>query len=85
MCNSLFQNKFHQFLCRRRHILIALPEGNHGKAQPFQILRHLHRAPAVEGDLADVVLCAQFFNKFLDIAVVDDVALRRVNEALPRP
>lgn len=52
---------------------IALAKGHHGIAEAFQILRHLNRAPAVEGYLRDVVPGTEFLNKFLDISIVDHI------------
>ena len=80
-----FQRQLQQFLGGRRHILVALTEGYHRKAQFLQILRHLHRAPAVKGNLADVVLRAQLFDEFLDVAIVNNIALRGVYQTLLRP
>jgi hypothetical protein len=48
-------------------------------------LCHLYCAPAVECNLADVVLRAELLDELLDVAVVNDVALRRLQEALPLP
>ena len=79
------QCQLQQFLGGRRHILVALAEGHHRKPQPLQILRHLHCAPAVKGNLADVVLRAQFFDEFLDIAIVNDIALGGIDQPLLRP
>ena len=50
----VLQNKAHQFLRRRRHILKALTEGNDCKAHAFQILNHLDSSPTVKGDFPDV-------------------------------
>jgi len=77
-----FQGQFHQFLCQRGHIFEALTERYDRKAHAFKVLHHLHSAPAVEGNLADVVLCAELLDKALDEAVVYDVALSGLLEAL---
>ena len=85
MGELLLQRQLHQFLGRRRHILEALSEGNNGKSQPFKVLHHLHGAPAVKGDLADVEASAQFLDEFFDEAVMHDVSFRSQEETLLLP
>ena len=80
-----FQHQFHKLLCGRGHILKTLSERNHRKAHPLKVLHHLHSAPAVEGDLTDVVALAQAFDKFFNVAVVDYIAFCRLQISLPLP
>ena len=85
MVDAPLQHQPHQLLGRRGHVLEALPEGDHGEAVVLQRLHHHGRVPAVVGDLADVVALAQLADELLDEAVVDDVALRGLDEALLLP
>ena len=85
MGDLLFQRQLHQFLGGRTHILEPLSEGYDCKSHTFEILHHLHRTPAVEGDFSDVVLLAHGFDKLFDVAVVDDVSFRRVQKSLLLP
>ena len=66
MRDLLLQHQLHQFLCRRGHVLETLAERNDGKAHAFQILNHLHGAPAVESDLPDIKPFTQPFDKLLN-------------------
>ena len=72
--DAFLQHQLHQLLGRRGHILKALSEGNHRKAHAFQILHHLHSAPAVKGNLPDVEPFAQLLDEFLNVAVMYHVA-----------
>ena len=81
----LLQHQLHQFLGGRGHILEALSEGDDREAHALKVLHHLHSAPAVESDLPDVELLAEPLDKLLDVAVVDDVALRGLEVPLPLP
>ena len=85
MGDALIQHQIHEFLGGRRHVLIALAEGHHGKAEAFQVLRHLNRAPAVEGNLRDVVAGTEILYEFFDISIVDHIALGGIDQALPLP
>ena len=69
MRELFLQRQLHELLCRRGHILEALPEGNNREAEVFEVLRHLHCAPAVKGNLADVVLRAKLLNELFDVAI----------------
>ena len=73
--NSLLQDQLHQFLCRRAHILKALPEGNDCKAHSFKVLNHLHCAPTVKGDFAYIEMFTQVFNELLNETIMNDVSL----------
>ena len=73
--NALFQHQFHQFLGGWGHILEALSERNDCEAHALKVLHHLHSAPTVKGDLPDVEAFAQAFDEFLNVAVVNDIAL----------
>ena len=79
------QHKLHKLLCRRGHVLEALAERNDGKAHAFQILHHLHSAPAVESNLPDIKPFTQSLDKLLDVSVMDNIALRCHDEALTLP
>ena len=83
--NFLFQDQLHQFLGRRGHIFETLTEGNHGKAHALQVLNHLDGTPTVEGNLPNVELLAQVFNKLFDVTVVNDITLSGLKEALAFP
>ena len=83
--DASLQYELHKLFGWRRHILIALAEWHNGKAEALQILRHLYRAPAVKGNFLDVVPHTEFLDEFLDIAVVDNIALGGEHKALPRP
>lgn len=72
MCNLLFKHQFHKLLCGRTHILEPLPEWNNGKSHIFEVLNHLHSAPAVEGNLTDIETLSEAFNEFFDIISVND-------------
>ena len=85
VCQFLFKRQLHQFLGRRAHILEALSEGNDREAHALKVLHHLHGSPAVEGDLTDVEAVAEPFDEFLDVSVVDDVALRGFEISLTLP
>ena len=85
MDNAAFHQEFIKLLCRRRHILKSLTKRNNGKSHPFQVLRHLHRTPAVKGDLQDMIPLTQILNKFLNEAVMDHVSLCRHQIALLVP
>ena len=61
------------------------PKGHHGEAHVLQVLHHLDGSPAVEGDLADVVPLAEPLDELLDVAVVDDVALRGLEASFLLP
>jgi hypothetical protein len=76
-----FQDQLHQLLGRRAHVLVALAEGNDGKAHIHKVLTHLHRTPAVKGDLFDVVLRTEVFNKLFDKAVMHDISFGREKKA----
>ena len=76
--DPLFQYQLHELLRRRGHVLEALTEGHDGKAHALQILDHLDRAPAVEGDLPDVEFFAQTLDELFDIAVVGKVCSFRL-------
>ena len=70
VCDLSLQHKLHKFLCRRGHVLEALAERNDGKAHAFQILHHLHSAPAVESNLPDIKPFTQSLDKLLDVSVI---------------
>ena len=81
----VLQNKAHQFLRRRRHILKALTEGHHGKSVVLKRLYHHGGVPSVMGDLPDVIPLTQLADELLDKSIVDDVALRGMDIAAFRP
>ena len=85
MGNFLFQNKFHQFLGRRRHILEALSERHDREAHALKVLYHLYGSPAVKGDLSDVEPLSELLDELFNVSVVDDVALRGHKDAPPFP
>ena len=72
------QRQTHELFGRWRHIFEALPEGNDGEAEALKVLDHLCCTPAVKGNLTNVVAGTEFFNEALYKAVVDDVALGRL-------
>ena len=45
----------------------------------------MNRAPAVEGYLRDVVAGTEILYEFLDISIVDHIALGGIDQALPLP
>ena len=73
--DALLQHQFHQFLGGWGHILEALSERNDREAHALKVLHHLHSAPAVKGNFPNIEAVPQAFDKFLDIAVVNDIAL----------
>ena len=81
----LFQGQFHQFLSRRAHIFVALPELHHRKTKPLQILRHLHRTPAVKCYLFDMKFLSQFIDEVFDKTVVNHISFSCFQIALPFP
>ena len=81
----LLQRQLHELLGWRTHILKALTEGDDRKAHALKILYHLDSAPAVEGNLADVVALAKALDELLDKAVVDDITVRGKKVALLLP
>src|SRR5699024_7285516 len=83
--NSLLQHQLHPCLGRRGHILKALPEWDYRKAHALQVLHHLHSAPAVKGDFPDIEPLAQLFDEFLDIAVMNHIALGSHQRPLALP
>jgi len=83
--DAFSEHQLHELLGRRAHVLEALSEGDHGEAHALEVLHHLHGPPAVEGDLADVEALAQVLDEALDVAVVHDVALGRLDMALAPP
>ena len=85
MGNFLLQHQLHQFFGRRGHILKALSEGDYRKAHALQVLYHLHSAPTVEGDLSNIEPLTQLLDEFLNVAVVDHVALSGHQHALALP
>ena len=85
MSKRLFQGQFHQFLGRRAHIFVALPELHQREAQSLQILRHLHRTPTVKCNFFDVKLLPQFIDEIFDKTIVNHIALRSFQIALPFP
>lgn len=76
VCNLLLQHQFHQFLCRRAHILKSLTERHYREPHSFQVLYHLHRSPPIERNLFYVIFRTEVFDKVLHVSVVDDIALR---------
>ncbi|MPN35856.1 hypothetical protein SDC9_183358 [bioreactor metagenome] len=48
-------------------------------------MAHLDCAPPVEGDLADIEACAELLDEVLDVGVVDNIALRGLQETLAVP
>nr|DAV87625.1 MAG TPA: hypothetical protein [Caudoviricetes sp.] len=85
VCEFLFQGQLHQFFGRRTHILKALSERNDRKTHTLKVLHHLHRAPAVKGNLSNVVSCSEFFNEFFNVTVMHHIALGSLQKALPFP
>ena len=83
--DALLKDELHELLGGRAHVLEALSERDDGEAHAFEVLHHLDGSPSVEGDLADVEPLAEAFNELLDIAVVDDVSLRCLEDALFLP
>ena len=81
----LLQHQLHQFFGGRRHILEALPKGNDCKTHAFQVLHHLHSAPAVKGNLPNIEAFAQPLNEFLNVAVVNHIALGGLQRSLALP
>ena len=81
----LLQRQLHQLFGRRRHITVALTELHQREAQSLKVLRHLHRAPAVEGNLPDIEPRTQFVDEVFNETVMHDVALGGHQEALPLP
>lgn len=85
MSDFLLQHQLHQLLSGRGHILEPLSERNNREAHAFQVLHHLHSTPAVEGNLPNVETLTQAFDKFLNVAVVNDIALGGLQISLPLP
>lgn len=75
--DAFLQHQFHEFLSGWTHILKALTEGHDREAHTFKVLDHLDGSPAVESNLADIESFAQPLDEFLDVAVVDHIALKR--------
>ena len=68
------QHQLHQFF-GGGHILKVLSKGNHCESHVFHVLHHLHRTPAVKGNLTDVEPLTQLFEEFLNVALTYYVAL----------
>ena len=83
--NALFQHQFHQLLGGRRHIFESLSERNDRITHALKVLHHLHSTPTVKGDLPDVEAFAQAFDEFLNVAVVDYIALGGLEVSLTLP
>ena len=67
------------------HVLEALSERHDGKTETLKVLDHLCCAPAVKGDLTNVVAGAKFLNETLDKTVMDYVAFGRLQVPLLFP
>ena len=76
MSQATFECELHQLLRRWAHILKALPEGDHGETETFEVLTHLHSTPPVERNLTNIKPLTKGFDEGFDCAVVDDVAFR---------
>ncbi|SPJ41955.1 hypothetical protein CHUV2995_02789 [Corynebacterium diphtheriae subsp. lausannense] len=85
MLDPAFQCELHQLLARRAHVFEPLAERHNGEAQSIEVLRHLHRAPTVVGDLPNVVADAEFLDERFDGCVVDYVALSGMQQAFAFP
>ena len=85
MAELVLQHEAHQLLGRRTHVPKALAKRHHCEAIVLQRLHHHGGVPPVVSDLADVVALAQLADELLNEAVVDDVALRGLDEALLLP
>ena len=83
--DPFFQGQLHQLLGGWGHILEALSERNDREAHALKVLYHLHSTPAVKSDLPDIETFPQAFDEFLDIAIVNDIAFRGLQKALPLP
>lgn len=81
----LFKHQFHQFLCRRRHILKSLSERYDSKSHALKVLHHLNCAPTVESYLSDIETLTEPFNEFLNKAVVNHISLGGLQVALTFP
>ncbi len=79
------QGQLHQLLGWRTHILETLSKGNYCKTHPLQVLYHLHSAPAVEGNLTDIVFLTQAFDELFNVAVMHYVPFRGLQISLPLP
>ena len=62
-----------------------MPHRDNRESHLLQVLRHLHGTPAVESDLADVVLRAQVLDELLDESVMNDISFRRIDVPLSLP
>ena len=85
MGDASSQCKLHEFFGWRTHILEPLSKWNNGKAHSLEVLHHLHRAPAVKGNLPYIKPCAKLFDKFLNKAVMNNISLRGHKQALTLP
>ena len=85
MGDALLQHQLHQLLGGWRHILKALPEGNHRESHALQILHHLHSAPAVKSNLPNVEPFSQPLDELFNVAVVNHISLCSLEVALPLP
>ena len=83
--NFLLQHQFHQFLGGWGHIFEALSERNDREAHALKVLHHLHSTPAVESNFPNIEPLTQAFDEFLDVAVVNDIALGGLQISLPLP
>lgn len=79
------QYQLHQLLCRRRHILEGLSERNDRETHTLKGLHHLHSAPAVKFDFSYVETLTKLLNKFLNVAVMNHIALGDLQKTLPLP
>ena len=85
MVELALQHDAHELLRGRGHIPEALSEGHHREAIVFQCLHHHGGVPPVVCDLTDVELFTQLQDELFNETVVNDIALRRHDEALLFP
>ena len=85
MDDVAFHQQLVQFLGWGRHILKALPEGNHCKSHILQVLHHLRGIPTVIGNFDDMVLLSQLLNEPFNKPVMDHVSFRGQDVPLPFP
>lgn len=66
------------------HVFKPLPERHDRETRVLQILAHLHSAPPVVSDLADIKPLTELFDEGFDCSVVNDVSLHGMQEGLLR-
>src|SRR5699024_5745810 len=64
---------------------VPLSERNYRKSHTLKVLHHLNSTPTVICDFTDIVFLTQGLDKFLDVAVMDYIALGGHKQILSFP